>query len=311
MRAGDQTSTIYLHVFPTDKPATPLELPGLANKVRSVRVLGDRGTCAPVQDSNPEPRYLLVLQRPDPIATVVAVEIDGRPDVTRTPKIAAESDSFVHHVDVAIQQSSPTVVTTYTLDGSAPIASSPRATRFVRIEESCVLRAASFRDGAIATAIAQRSFTKVEPSPPVEPVASREGLQLLRRNGVDWQKIPDDRGGFQPATPDSTATVTLPKAIGEHVALRMQGFLDAPEDDLYRFALTSDDGSRLWLDGELVVDNDGLHGTLERRGERALGKGLHPIEVVWFNRTGDVELGLQWARPGAAFAPVPATALRH
>jgi hypothetical protein len=54
-----------------------------------------------------------------------------------------------------------------------------------------------------------------------------------------------------------------------------------------------------------------VHGAAEKRGERALGKGLHPIEVVWFNRTGDVALSLGWARAGVAFEPVPAAALRH
>jgi len=313
VRAGDKVSTLYLHVFADGDNVVPLPLPGLANKVRSVRVLGGRGHCSPMPKSGEreKPDYLLTMTRPDPIATVVAVEIEGRPDVTRTPKVVAESELFVHHIDVKVEQPSPNVVTTFTVDGSAPIASSPRANSIIRIEDSCLLRTASFRDGELATAVVVRPFRKVDPSPAVEPVATRPGLHLLRRDGVDWQTIPDDRAGFAPATPDTTATVTLPKAIGEHVALRMQGFLDAPDDDLYRFALTSDDGSKLWIDGELVVDNDGLHSTAEKRGERALGKGLHPIEVVWFNRTGDVALSLGWARAGAAFEPVPAAALRH
>jgi len=314
VRAGDKTSTLYLHVFADAPGQMQLPLRGLDNKVLSARVLGHHGEAMPMLFEVFGPTtvgVVLTLTRPDPIATVVAVEIEGRPDVTRSPKIVAESDSFVHPIDVKVEQASPSVVTTYTLDGSEPIASSPRANTMIRIADSCTLRTASFRNGEIATAVVQRKFTKVDPSPPVEPIASRPGLQLLRRDGVDWQTIPDDRAGFAPATPDTTATVTLPKAIGEHVALRMQGFLDAPDDDLYRFALTSDDGSKLWIDGELVVDNDGLHSTAEKRGERALGKGLHPIEVVWFNRTGDVALSLSWARPGATLATVPASALRH
>ncbi|MGE3354951.1 MAG: PA14 domain-containing protein, partial [Planctomycetota bacterium] len=78
-----------------------------------------------------------------------------------------------------------------------------------------------------------------------------------------------------------------------------------------RFALRSDDGSKLWIDGELVVDNDGLHAAVEQSGHRALGQGLHPIEVWWFNATGGVDLQLRWARPGGSFAVVPVSRWRH
>jgi hypothetical protein len=87
--------------------------------------------------------------------------------------------------------------------------------------------------------------------------------------------------------------------------------LRVPADDLYRFRLTSDDGSRLWIADREVVDNDGLHGAIAKDGEIALGEGLHTFELVWFNATGGAELSLQWARPGEAFSRVPAAALRH
>ena len=98
---------------------------------------------------------------------------------------------------------------------------------------------------------------------------------------------------------------------GERVLVRFSGCVNVPATDLYRFSLTSDDGSVLRVAGQLVVDNDGLHGAIEKRGAIALQAGLHTIEVVWFNATGGAELDVRWARPGEPFEPIDAASLRH
>lgn len=89
----------------------------------------------------------------------------------------------------------------------------------------------------------------------------------------------------------------------EHVALDFRGGIEVPADDVYVFALASDDGSDLWIEGVQVIDNDGLHGTLEKRGFMALGKGTHAIRVRWFNKTGGAELSLKWAPLGEPLRP--------
>lgn len=48
--------------------------------------------------------------------------------------------------------------------------------------------------------------------------------------------------------------------------MRWRGTFTADSDGFYAFSTTSDDGSMLYIDGELVVDNDGLHGTQTRQG---------------------------------------------
>jgi hypothetical protein len=39
-----------------------------------------------------------------------------------------------------------------------------------------------------------------------------------------------------------------------------KGFINIPQTAGYQFSLESDDGSRLYLDNELIVDNEGDHG---------------------------------------------------
>ena len=51
---------------------------------------------------------------------------------------------------------------------------------------------------------------------------------------------------------------------------------------LYRFSLTSDDGSRLYIDGQMIADNDGAHPPEERSASLELAGGIHTIRVSYF-----------------------------
>ncbi len=68
---------------------------------------------------------------------------------------------------------------------------------------------------------------------------------------------------------------------------------------LYRFRLTSDDGAMLYIDGQLIADNDGVHSTIVRLGSIRLTGGTHTIRVPYFQGPGDtVALMLEIAGPG-------------
>ena len=57
-------------------------------------------------------------------------------------------------------------------------------------------------------------------------------------------------------------------------------WIDKPGD--YRFELTSDDGSKLYIDGALVLDNDGQHPPRNVDGTVTLTGGIHHIRVSYF-----------------------------
>jgi hypothetical protein len=50
----------------------------------------------------------------------------------------------------------------------------------------------------------------------------------------------------------------------------------------YRFALVSDDGSKLYIDGKVVINNDGVHGPLRADGAVKLEGGIHSIRLSYF-----------------------------
>jgi len=66
----------------------------------------------------------------------------------------------------------------------------------------------------------------------------------------------------------------------------------------YAFMLTSDDGSRLTLNGEVLIDHDGLHGAISKTSERVfLEQGAHPLRVDHFEAGGASVLKLEWIGP--------------
>ena len=83
----------------------------------------------------------------------------------------------------------------------------------------------------------------------------------------------------------------------------------------YALRLISDDGSRLWIDGQLVIDHDGLHGAEPKDGAIELDAGEHSLRVLHFDAGADEQLTLLWKDPNAGgqtdFAPVPPAQLAH
>ena len=97
---------------------------------------------------------------------------------------------------------------------------------------------------------------------------------------------------------------------GDRWGITLEGWITVAADGIWEFALTSDDGSVLWIDGEKIVDNDGYHGPDAKQNAVALRSGVHRLRVVMFQGGGAKALSLGWRRQGeAAFSPVPGSAL--
>jgi len=68
---------------------------------------------------------------------------------------------------------------------------------------------------------------------------------------------------------------------------------------MYNFSLLSDDGAKLYIDDQVVIDNDGLHPPQEKTGALELAGGLHRIRVSYFQGPKfQIALVLKIAGPG-------------
>jgi len=74
----------------------------------------------------------------------------------------------------------------------------------------------------------------------------------------------------------------VPVGLLEWYGIRIGAYLVAKASGRYQFKLTSDDGSRLYINGIMVIDNDGLHPEYSRTGSIYLKKGKHKIKVEYY-----------------------------
>jgi hypothetical protein len=87
----------------------------------------------------------------------------------------------------------------------------------------------------------------------------------------------------------------------EWFAVRYTGAFTVSAAGLYKFRLVSDDGSKLYVDGKLVIDNDGVHAEESVAGEVPLTAGEHTIVVEYFQGPAtEIALQLFVTAPGAA-----------
>ena len=78
----------------------------------------------------------------------------------------------------------------------------------------------------------------------------------------------------------------------------------------HTFRLTSDDGSVLRIDGNVVVDHDGLHGDTSKDGAVTLTAGNHDLRIDYIEAGGGQVLKLEWRAPGSSsFVVVPSSVL--
>ena len=99
-------------------------------------------------------------------------------------------------------------------------------------------------------------------------------------------------------------SVALP--FRDRFGLLFKGEISIPTTGDYVFFTDSDDGSRLYIDGVEVVDNDGDHGMREQSGAVRLEKGRHDFALTYFDAGGDDGLVVSWKGPGLPKAPIPA-----
>jgi hypothetical protein len=123
------------------------------------------------------------------------------------------------------------------------------------------------------------------------------GEPILRRDGnikFDWHE-----GG---------PTLDLPT---DDFSIRWDTCMTIEEAVDYTFQLVSDDGSRLYVDGQLVVDNWGSHAERSRGGKIDLEPGVHHIRIEYFDAKADATVELAASVHGSRPTDVPTKNLTY
>jgi len=135
--------------------------------------------------------------------------------------------------------------------------------------------------------------------------AAFQGLNFAYYEVGNLSQLPD----FSSLTPQKTGIASNfdigLRSRDEDFAFEFYGYINILEAGSYDFYTSSDDGSKLFIGSQEVVDNDGLHSNRERSGSIQLTAGLHPIRVTFFERGGNQVLQVKYEGPNVTKQIIP------
>jgi len=178
----------------------------------------------------------------------------------------------------------PSVVIRYTTDGSIPSTNSTLLDGDLVVYDNADINFAAFRKDGSRGDVISAKFNKEEYSPAVKA--------NIRRNGLvaEWHEFPGiDCDKITEAPINSiyeVSDVSIPEGVKGNIGLITEGFIYVPENAVYTFTLTSDDGSDLFIDGKNVVDMNKEQSPTTLVGQKALARGYHSIRVRYFDHNG-------------------------
>jgi len=115
------------------------------------------------------------------------------------------------------------------------------------------------------------------------------------------------------STPDISATNSawagLDDRFKDYWSLRLTAMINIPEAGNWTFYVESDDGSKLWINNQSVVNNQGIHGMSEQSGSIYLTNDSHELRLEFFEHGGHAGLRLKWSGPNITKQIIPDSAL--
>ena len=231
--------------------------------------------------------------------------------IVSTPAISGGLSLFKGSVAVTLSCRTEGAAIHYTLDGSAPTEASPLYKGPFALDHSARIRARAFKEGWTPSPEICPMATKAEYRAPVQLKGLRHGCRYSFCEGTfawseDVEKSPVKKSGVM-----QEPTLDL-APVEDHFGYIFTGFIDIPEDGIWSFSLTSDDGAILEIDGTLVVDNDGSHSAITTFGRIPLLKGMHPYKIVYLEDYEGQAFHWSWkAEDALHFSGVPAENLYY
>ena len=187
----------------------------------------------------------------------------------------------------------------YTLDGSEPAQTNGTVYRApIKVESTIPLNMRSFRSGKfpskpVTAWIGKDVFVEAaQIDQALDPGLRYTYYEGELRSVTDIKNLRISDSGI---TPRINTDIRKQE---DYFAIQFDGYLSVPADGIYYFYLLSNDGSRLIMDNEVMLDNDGSHAENETSLAVSLRKGKHHLRLTYFQLGGAHTLKLFWKGPG-------------
>jgi len=204
------------------------------------------------------------------------------------PQISPKDQFFNKEIEVELMSNTESATLYYTLDGLMPTKSSIKYKKPIQIQKSAVLKTIAIKDGYKDSKESNSKYKFIE---------ELKGVQY-KYDEIKLEKLPN----YMDLTPERISVVKKFSLEGIeqskfNFALVMHGYVAIKKAGLYQFFVSSNDGSKLLIDHQELINNDGTHGTIEKSGKTHLDKGVHLIEVRYFQAGGVKSLKVSWEGP--------------
>lgn len=237
------------------------------------------------------------------------VKIDNYGKFVGKPKVNVSYNKALQPM-VSINTPAEGVAVYYTTDGTAPTRQSALYNKPFTVNATTVVKAIAVKDGLISSDVLETTVKAYALMKPVTTGKLAAGLQY-KYYETDAMSI----SKTEQLQPVKSGVVndfnTDNKSRKEKYGFVFEGFIQINKTGMYDFYTISDDGSMLYIDDQLIVNNDGNHGMEERPGKAFLAKGMHKIKVAYYDAGGDNGLNVNYNLQGQNKVKIPAGILFH
>jgi hypothetical protein len=228
------------------------------------------------------------------------------PGWTAVPTITPAAGIFTNFTTITLSCTTTGAVIYYTLDGSQPTEFSTRYTGPFNVTNSSAVKAFAVKTNLVDSSVATSTFLN---SLVVGNGAGLTGKYLANKvqstNGVPTLVRVDPTVDF-----DWSSTPPDPSIGFNDYSVVWSGQVEAQFSEPYTFITVTDDGVRLWVNNQLLIDEWIYQGPTEWYGTIPLQAGhRYNIEMAFFQGGGGAVAELGWASPSTPIAIIPQSQL--
>ena len=242
-----------------------------------------------------------------------ALSVFGYTAFLATPGISPAGAAFTNSVVVTLADATPGCAIYYTLDGTLPTTNSILYSGPFAVVNTLNLQAVAVKSGAVNSGVASASF--------INTAAVGNGTGLTGQYWTNTTSVAFTNFTFAipPTLTRTDAVVNFnwnsagpdPRIGRTNFTARWTGSLQPQYSETYTFTTIADDGVRLWVNGQLLVDDWAAQSSAATNNNSITlnAQQLYNLRLDYFQNSSNAVAQLLWSSPSTAQAIIPQTQL--